>query len=106
MSVSFIVKVRRFVCINVECSRRTFAERLGDGIKTYARRTVRCEERLRTLALALGGESGAALAHKLGLKVSADTLLNLTRTTPLATPPTPRVLGVDDFAVRKGAKYG
>jgi transposase len=60
--VRLALRVRRFVCSNVICSRRTFAERLGEQIKAYARRTKRCEMQLQTIGLMLGGNAGARLA--------------------------------------------
>jgi len=42
----------------------------------------------------------------LGIKVSGDTVLRVVRRTTIGTVTTPRVLGVDDWAMRKGRVYG
>src|SRR5689334_5048129 len=53
LQVRLQLQVRRFVCSNTLCARRTFAERLGEQIKAYARRTKRCTSQFQTIGLML-----------------------------------------------------
>jgi hypothetical protein len=100
------VRVRRFVCRNAVCPRRTFAERLSVLLPPRARRTRRLADAQCKVGIALGGEAGARLLSVLGMPTSPDTLLRLVRRTPLPARPAPPVLGVDDWALKKGRKYG
>jgi transposase len=100
------LSVRRFFCDNPSCERKTFAERLPGLLKPFARRTNRLSETLYGIGQALGGEAGARRAAHLGMPVSPDTLLRLIRRNALSVPATPTVLGVDDFAWKKGQTYG
>src|SRR5579863_5998894 len=61
--VRLTLRVRRFVCSNESCSRRTFAERLGEQIKAYARRTTRCTAQLQTSGLMKGGKCWCPFSH-------------------------------------------
>ena len=92
-SIKREIRLCRFVCTNTTCSRRTFAERLGEQLPAYARRTTRCKTRLQAIRLALGGKAGVRLAQLLGISVSADTLLRLIRSVEIPERKTPEVLG-------------
>lgn len=105
-AIRLILQVRRFRCVDASCTKTTFAERLGQFVLPHAQRTVQLTQLLRELGFALGGEPGARIAHHIRVSTSADTLLRIVRCTPMAAGPTPRVLGVDDWAIRKGQRYG
>lgn len=105
-SVRLRLDVRRFRCLQRRCSRRIFAERFPGLGLAYARRTHVQRSALEDLGFAVGGSLGARLARKRGLVGSRATILRLVQA---AAPPevaTPRVLGVDDWARRRGQTYG
>ncbi len=107
ISVRLRLRVRRFFCDQTDCRRRIFSERLNPAVAAYARRTRRLEALLESLGFALGGEAGAPLARRSGAPISPTTLLRLLRRSPESgVTPTPRVLGVDDWAKRKRHTYG
>ena len=86
--------------------RQTFTERLPGVLKPFARRTNRLTDKLCGLGQALGGEAGSRRAADLAMPISPDTLLRLVRHSDLPSSATPTVLGVDDFAWKKGRTYG
>jgi transposase len=100
------LNVRRFFCDNPACQQRTFVERLPGVVRSCARRTTRLADIQRQIGLALGGEAGARSALRQAMPVSADTLLRLASHTELAPAAIPKVLGVDDWAWKKGQTYG
>src|SRR5262245_49688813 len=96
---------RRLYCRHVECPQRIFCERIPAFVAPYARRTLRLNEALRLIGLAVGGEAGSRLAIALGMSVSPDTIIQRIRQVQLPTPPAPKVIGVDDWAKHKGQSY-
>lgn len=105
-AVHLRLTVRKFFCDKTSCERRIFAERLPSVVASYARRTQRSAGLLHLIAYVLGGEEGSRVAKESALTVSADTLLRLLQRSVAPEQPTPTVLGVDDFAFRKGTTYG
>ena len=101
-----LLRVRKFFCPTPACPRRIFTERLPGVIAPSARTTSRLTDLLRAIAFALGGEAGARLARQIGVTVHPATLINLIRRAPLPVYPSPKILGVDDWAQRKGIRYG
>lgn len=105
-SVTISLDVRRFRCGNARCRRRIFAENVGDVAGRYSRRTSRLEDVHRSIGVALGGEAGMRLVTRLGMPLSADTILRIARARSSEICEVPRILGVDDWAWRRGQRYG
>ena len=100
------LQVRKWFCDTPTCPRRIFTERLPTVVAPWARRTLRLAQRLLAYGLALGGEAGAWLAARLGLAASPATLLRLVQGTSVPAPPAPQIIGVDEWAWRRGQRYG
>jgi transposase len=105
-AVRLVLHARKFFCTNAPCAQRIFAERLPTVVAPRARTTVRLQDVLRAIAFALGGEAGARLCGRLRMATSPATLLRLIRSTTPPPAAVPCVLGVDDWAKRKGVSYG
>ena len=100
------LRVKRFRCQNEGCPRATFVEVFPHRLDKYARRTLRLHKAQAAIAFALGGQAGRRLASKLQMPISEDTLLRMIRKTAVQSPWEPEVIGVDDWAQRRGRVYG
>lgn len=104
--VQLHLRVRRFFCHHTKCSRRTFAEPFPELVSYKARRTQRLSQQQLAVAFAVSGETGRRLLPSLAMPLSGDTLIRDIRQSPDEEVITPRVLGIDDWAKKRGHTYG
>jgi transposase len=105
-AVRWQLRMRKFFCDNLVCPRQIFTERAPTVVAPWARRTLRLAQRLIAYGVALGGEAGTRLTARLGLRTSPTTLLRLVRAAPTPPEAAPQVMGVDEWAWRRGQRYG
>ncbi|MCC5612743.1 ISL3 family transposase [Nostoc sp. CHAB 5834] len=104
--VSLQIHLRKFFCCNDQCPRKIFAQTASDYFAPYAHRLNRVEQPLHAIALLTGARPAARLCELIGQPVNHSTLLRISHKTPIQDQPTSIRLGVDDFAFRKGRRYG
>jgi len=104
--VTIWLAVRRFFCGNLDCAAVTFAEQVDGLTARRARKTPAMARSLTAIALALAGRPGSRLAGALGLAAGRSGMLRLVMALPDPQTGTVTVLGVDDFAFRRGRHYG
>src|SRR6266568_1576734 len=104
--VQLTLCVRKFFCYNPLCERKIFAERLPELVSPWAKMTIRYCQQLTSLGLATCGKGGTRLAARLGMQTSRQTILR--RIMDLLDPPLGSILylGIDDFAFRRGCRFG
>ena len=103
--VQLRLHVRRFWCETPSCERKTFTERLSTLAPHYARTTARLRSIQTDIGLALGGSAGARRLVNQGLPGSRNTLLRRVRRFAPPEAPASEVVGIDDWAKRKGHTY-
>jgi transposase len=97
------LRIRRFFCVNPDCPARTFAEQVS-GLTS--RRSPPLARMLTSVALALAGRAGARLAGALDLTASRSSMLRLVMALPDPETGALTIVGIDDFAFRRGRDYG
>src|SRR5215470_1759026 len=99
------VRVRRMRCPVPGCPRQTFREQVPGVLDRYQRRTTRLTGQVSVVARELAGRASARLLPALGILASRHTALRVLLRIPLPAVEVPRVLGIDDFALRRGSVY-
>ena len=102
------LRMRRWRCCNKTCERQTFVERLPEIAAPLARRTRRADELLHLFGHSVGGRPGERLMERIGMPTSDDTILRHLKRQAKArsADASARVVGIDDWAWRKGSTYG
>lgn len=105
-SVRVLLSVKKFFCRVASCPRKVFTERLPELIEPSSRLTTRLRTMVQAICAAFNAKGGTRLGAQLGIHVSRMTFLH-----SLHLLPTPRVgnvkaVGIDDFAWKRGKRYG
>jgi transposase len=98
------VRVRRLVCSTDGC-RRTFREQVPGVLERYQRRTTRLAGQIGVVVTELAGRAGVRVLTAMAVTMSRQTAIRALRRVPAPMTQVPRVLGVDDFALRKRLRY-
>jgi len=104
--VQLVLTVRKFYCRNPYCARKVFTERLPTFVEPWARMTIRCCQQITSIGLATCGKGGARLADRLGIQTTRPTILRRIMDLPDVSAGSVVYLGIDDFAFRRGYRFG
>jgi transposase len=105
--VRVLLSARKFSCNNTDCERKIFTERFSSEIEPYGRRLSRATDMIKRLGIELGGNKGAKICSIIGCQISSSTILrNIHKLEMAEVGETSGVIGVDDWAFKKGRNYG
>jgi transposase len=99
------VRARRMRCPVLGCAVQTFREQVPGVLERYQRRTERLNGQVSAAVRELAGRAGARLLAVLGIGLSRHAALRALLRIALPDLEVPRVLGIDDFALKKGLVY-
>jgi len=99
------VRVRRMRCPALDCKVQTFREQVPGVLERYQRRVSRLTAQVSAVARELAGRASARLLPALGIMACRHTALRVLLKIPLPEAMVPRVVGIDDFALRRGLVY-
>ena len=100
------IRVRRFRCTSSACKRKTFAQGFQQLTTRYARRTKRLETLIWHIGQVAGGQGGSRLTNHLKIPTTRHSILRILRSNVRPKVSAVRVLGVDDWAKKRGQTYG
>ena len=98
--------VRKWVCPLDSCPQRIFAEQFAGLARRYARMTERLMKALQSIGVITNGADGATLSSSLAMPTTAKTLIRRVLELPLPKEGSVRIAGIDEWAWKKGSRYG
>ena len=100
------LQVRKCICPLDSCPQRIFAEPFAGLVRRYARMTDRLIKALQSVGVTANGADGANLSSSLAMLTTAKTLIRRVLELPLPKEGSVRMAGIDEWAWKKGARYG
>jgi transposase len=97
--------VRRLYCENPDCTKTTFAEQVTGLTVRHRRRTPALRKVAESVAAALAGSAGTRLLAVPHRALSWASVLNCLMRVPVPATAVPRVLDIDELALRRGHRY-
>ena len=98
--------VRKYYCDQPNCPRRIFAERLPQVTSPHGRFTFGLREELAQLGREQGGAAAARSTRLQGVQATPRAILRLMHALPLPPIVDPQVIGLDEWAWKRGQHYG
>ena len=98
--------VRKWVCPLDSCPQRIFAEQFAGLVRRYAHMTEQLIKALQSIGVTTNGADGACLSSALAMLTTAKTLIRRVLELPLPKEGSVRIAGIDEWASKKGARYG
>jgi transposase len=100
------LRVRKWICREASCSQQIFAERFPEVVQRYARMTDRLMKTLQSIGVTTNGADAARIASSLGIPTTAKTIIRRVLQLPLPSEGDVAKVGIDEWAWKKGHRYG
>jgi len=98
---------RKFRCRNPKCSQTVFTEQPAELTERYSRKTIAAKSKLQAVLVEMSAMKGALIVSSMGMVQSASTCLRLVKSIDIKVDKeSVKHICIDDFAYRKGIKYG
>jgi transposase len=98
--------VRKWICPEASCSRHIFAERFPELVQRYAPMTNRLITALQAVGVIANGVDAAQIASSFGVPTTAKTIIRRVLQLPLPGEGEVAKVGIDEWAWKKGQRYG